>query len=107
MAEDDQRITTSIDDLVKYLKEHGETESSELANTLGVDTGIVEAWSDALEKAKIVRITYKVGKMYVSLAGAEAGAGIGEAKRTAELKKNISETEIAAQINVINQVTAK
>jgi hypothetical protein len=68
MPIDDQSVTTSIDDLVKYLNEHGETESSELANTLGVGEGLIEAWANALEKAKIVKITYKSGRMYLAPA---------------------------------------
>jgi predicted nucleic acid-binding Zn-ribbon protein len=99
-------VTTSIDDLVKYLNEHGETESSELANMLGVGEAIVEAWADALEKAKIVRITYRVGRMYVALEAA-GGVGVGEVKKTVELKKNIAATEVTAQINMINQMNAK
>jgi chromosome segregation ATPase len=101
-----QNITTSIDDLVKYLNEHGETESSDLAKALKVNESIIETWADVLEKAKITKISYKVGKMYVSLPVAGA-AGVETVKKTAELKRGIADTDLQAQITVINQVSAK
>src|SRR5271157_495650 len=99
-------ITTSIDSLMTYLSEHGETESSELARALGVNEGIIETWADVLEKAKITKITYKVGKMYVSLAAAGKG-GTETAKATAEIKRGIAETELQAQAVAITQIGAK
>jgi hypothetical protein len=66
----DQNINTSIDDLVRYLKEHGETESSELARMLNAQESMIEMWAGVLEKAKVTKITYKGGKMYVSLINA-------------------------------------
>lgn len=100
-----QNITTSIDALMKYLGEHGETESGELAKALNVNESIIETWADVLEKAKITKITYKVGKMYVSLA--TSGKVAETAKATAEFKKGIAETEMQAQVVAINQVSAK
>lgn len=99
-------ITTSIDSLMTYLSEHGKTESSELARALGVSESIIETWADVLEKAKITKITYKVGKMYVSIAPTAAG-GLETAKATAEIKKGIAETEIQAQVVAIGQISAK
>lgn len=102
----DQNITTSIDDLVKYLSEHGETESSDLAKALGVNESIIETWADVLEKAKITKVSYKVGKMFVSLA-TEAKGGVEVAKKTAEIKRGITESELKAQTAAINQVSAR
>jgi hypothetical protein len=102
----DQSVTTTIDDLVKYLKEHGETESSKLASELKVSEGIIEIWADALEKAGITKISYKVGKMFVAPVTSLAG-GIEEVKKTVELKRGIAEAEIEAQVKLVNDVTAK
>lgn len=99
----DQDITTSIDDLVKYLTAHGETESSELAKALGVSENIIGKWTDVLEKAKVVKISYKVGKMFISLATTSKG-GIELAKKTVEMKKEIAQSDLSAQLNAINQV---
>ena len=63
---EDEVVTTSIDQMVEYLYEHGETESYMLANMLNVSETIVGAWADALEQAQLVRIIYKLDKMFLS-----------------------------------------
>ncbi len=104
MAE--QPITTSIDDLVKYVHEHGETDSSALAIALNVGEPIVEKWADVLEKAQIIKISYKLGKMYMAplLIGREA---VESASKTAEMKKSIVESDLAAQVELVNQINSK
>jgi chromosome segregation ATPase len=102
----DQPITTSIDDLVKYLNEHGESDSSTLAAALKVNENIIETWADVLEKAQIVKVNYKLGKMYVSPM-ITSKEGIAVAKKTVELKRDVAEAELVTQINMINQVSAK
>lgn len=102
----DQPITTSIDDLVKYLSQHGETDSTTLSQALNVSEGIVETWVDVLEKASIVKISYKLGKMFISpnvltREGAEA------AKKSVELKQTVAATELATQVQMINQLNTK
>ncbi|MDE1854783.1 MAG: hypothetical protein KGH57_00470 [Candidatus Micrarchaeota archaeon] len=102
----DQPITTSIDDLVKYLNEHGETDSAALAAALKVNENIIETWADVLEKAQIVRINYKLGKMFVSpMTITKEGEEV--AKKTVELKRGAAEAELASQINAINQINTK
>ncbi|MGC8479741.1 MAG: hypothetical protein ACP5M9_03695 [Candidatus Micrarchaeia archaeon] len=61
-------ILTGIDSLLSYINQNGETDVLTLANILGVNESTVLEWSKALEKAKLARITYKLGKMYVSSA---------------------------------------
>jgi chromosome segregation ATPase len=102
----DQPITTSIDDMVRYLNEHGETDSSTLAAALKVSEGIIETWADVLEKAQIVKVNYKLGKMFVSPMTVTK-EGVEVAKKTVELKKGVAEAELASQINMINQVNTK
>jgi len=102
----DQPITTSIDDLVKYLNEHGETDSSTLAAALKVGESIIETWADVLEKAQIVRVSYKLGKMFVSpmtisKEGEEA------ARKAIELRRGTAEASLASQIDAVNQISAK
>jgi chromosome segregation ATPase len=102
----DQPITTSIDDLVKYLNEHGETESSILASALNVSDGIINTWAEVLEKAQITKINYKMGKMFVSPM-VVSKEGIEVAKKTVEMKKGVAETELMTQINMINQINSR
>ncbi len=61
-----QALTTSIDDLVNYLNAHGETESTVLSHDLKVPEAIIETWASILEKANIVKISYRSGKMFIS-----------------------------------------
>ncbi len=102
----DQPITTSIDDLVKYVHEHGETDSSALAVALSVGEAIIEKWADVLEKAQIVKVSYKLGKMFVApmLVNQEA---VESASKTAELKRGIVESELAAQVDLVNQINSR
>jgi DNA repair exonuclease SbcCD ATPase subunit len=102
----DQPITTSIDDLVKYLNEHGETDSAALSGALKVNESIIETWADVLEKAQIVRINYKLGKMFVSPMTITK-EGVEVAKKTVELKKSTAESYLTTQVNMINQINAK
>ena len=102
----DQPITTSIDDLVKYVHEHGETDSNTLAAALNVGEAIIEKWTDVLEKAQIVKVSYKLGKMYAAplLVSQEA---VESASKTAEMKKGIVESELAAQVDLVNQINSR
>ncbi len=102
----EQPITTSIDDLVKYLNEHGETESSVLASELKVGENIINTWAEVLEKAQITKINYKMGKMFVSPM-VITKESVEAAKKTVELKKDVAETELLTQISMINQVNAR
>ncbi|MGA3020729.1 MAG: hypothetical protein ABSD68_02155 [Candidatus Micrarchaeales archaeon] len=103
---EDQPITTCIDDLVKYLNEHGESDANTLANALNVSESIIGTWSDVLEKAHIVKVNYKLGKMFVSpIAMTKEGASV--AKKMIEVKKGVAEAELVAQVNMINQINMR
>ncbi len=102
----DQPITTSIDDLVKYLGEHGETESSVLAGALKVSDEIVATWADVLEKAQIVKINYRMGKMFISpMVKAKDASEV--VQKTVNVKKAVAEAELETQINMIRQMNTK
>mgnify|MGYP001626175576 FL=1 len=96
-------VTTSIDDLVKYIDEHGETDSFTLAKDLGVSEPVIETWANVLEKANIVKISYKVGKMYIAkaIASKEEEESI---RKTSELKRSTLESEAVAQTQMLNEI---
>ncbi len=99
-------IVTGIDNLLQYLREHGETESVTLAASLNVSEKTIEDWANVLEKAKMVRISYKLGKMYASpIVVSESSAG--ETKRLTEIKKSVVEREIESQITSTNELSAR
>jgi chromosome segregation ATPase len=104
MAEDVTK--TSIDTLVEYLKEHGETDTSTLAKTLGVSETLIEEWSNILERSNIVKINYKAGKMYVAPLAVTKG-GFEEAQHSIEIEKENIINEATAQLDEINKLNEK
>ncbi|MEM3181327.1 MAG: hypothetical protein QXY86_03035 [Candidatus Micrarchaeaceae archaeon] len=98
-----QSVTTSIDDLVKYLEDHGETDSLTLAKDLNVTEPIIETWANVLEKSNIVHISYKVGRMYVSKAAAtpEEEAAI---RSSVVERQGVVENNIVAQTRQLNDI---
>lgn len=102
----DGSIVTGIDNLLKYLKEHGETDSITLAASLNVSEKTIEDWSNVLEKAKMIHISYKLGKMYASPV-LISEAAVGEEKRLTDIKKSIIERDIETQITATEELGTK
>lgn len=59
-------VSTTIDKLVNYLKDHGETDSDSLLRALNINESTLSVWADALEAAHVVKIDYKFGKMFMA-----------------------------------------
>lgn len=106
MSQEEAGVFTNIDAFVKYLRDHGETESSVLSSSLGVSERNIEEWSKMLESAKMAKITYKMGKMYVAPITAAEGAGA-ETKQVVEVKKTIVGSEVGAQLADISRLTQR
>ncbi len=100
---ENQAVTTSIDDLVNYLSQHGETDSVTLARSLNVPENIIETWAGVLEKANLVSINYKAGKMYVSKA-------VATPQQEATIRQNVEEkrqslaNEVALQLQDLEEI---
>lgn len=99
-----QEIKTSIDALVVYLNEHGETNVTAVANALGVSENVILGWSNVLEKANVIRILHKAGKVFLAPVQGKTEAF---QKETKQAEQQHMEMEVASQIEVINQVSAK
>jgi chromosome segregation ATPase len=98
--------TTSIDALVEYLKDHGETDSAALAHALGVSDTLIGEWANVLEKSNIVKISYRAAKMYVApLAISKEGVSILE--HNIEIKKENIVNEVNTQLTAINQLNER
>ena len=102
----DEQITTSIDELLKYVTEHGDTESTVLIAALGISQKTLEEWADILEKANILKITYRVGKMFLSPVS-QSKEAIDMAKRSAEMKELTIKEEIGTHINALDAMEKK
>ncbi len=103
----EQPVTTSIDELVRYLKEHGETDSVTLAVALKVSPNIIEDWSNILEKANLVKISYRVGKMYISMTVAETKEKEQAMGRMMEERGGEVESSIATQEALAKRVAER
>ncbi|MEM3839154.1 MAG: hypothetical protein QXF01_01070 [Candidatus Micrarchaeaceae archaeon] len=103
----DVPVTTSIDSLVKYLQEHGESDTTSLSHVLNVSENTIVDWTNILEKAGIVKITYKVGKMYLSPAEARDAAEMQVTQAVTEVKKNVIQNEIDSQSQMLNNIRAQ
>ena len=90
-------IFTNIDAFVKYLNEHGETDSTVLAQTMGVGERNIEEWAKILESSKMAKITYKLGRMFIAPVNSSSVGGA-EEKQTEEVKKAVVGSEIDAQL---------
>ncbi len=90
-------IFTNIDAFVKYLNEHGETDSAVLAQTMGVGERNIEEWAKILESSKMAKITYKLGRMFIAPVNSSSVGGA-EEKQTEEVKKAVVGSEIDAQL---------
>ncbi len=98
--------TTSIDALVEYLKNHGETDSTTLAHALGVSDALIGEWANVLEKSNIVKISYRAAKMYVSPL-AISKEGVSTLEHNVEIKKENIINEVNTQLNAINQLNER
>ncbi len=59
-------VKTSIDSLIEFIKSKGvATEISTVASSLGIAEPIAEQWAKVLEEANLIKISYRVGKMFV------------------------------------------
>lgn len=98
--------TTSIDALVEYLKDHGETDSATLAHALGVSDTLIGEWANVLEKSNIVKISYRAAKMYIAPL-AISKEGVSTLEHNIEIKKENIINEVNTQLTAINQLNER
>ncbi len=99
----DQEIKTSIDGLVTYLNQHGETNITTVASALGVGEATIIEWSNILEKANMIKIVHKSGRMFLSpLRG-----GVVESVAEEDSDQMHIQAEVASQIAIVNQISAR
>lgn len=98
----DQEIKTGIDALVAYLNEHGETNVSVIAAALGVGESAVLEWANVLEKANIITVSHRAGRLFIApLTGATKGT-----KETKQAEQSRTETMISSDLAAVDQISA-
>jgi chromosome segregation ATPase len=100
----DQSVTTSIDTLVSYINEKGETDSFTIAHKLGVSEETIRAWVDILEKAGMIKISYKVGKMYLSPVKVDENAANAPILKMTKSVEEMRKSDIVAEVNMQDQM---
>jgi len=65
MEFDELLITTGVDALVKLVKQKGKIELEEASNTLNIAPDTLEDWARVLEEEGIIKVQYKLTKIYL------------------------------------------
>ena len=97
----DQEIKTGIDALVTYLNEHGETNISVIATALGVGEAAVLEWANVLEKAIIILISQKSGRLFLAPMTGAAKAS----RESAQAKQSSVQELISSDLAAVDQIS--
>ncbi len=62
---DELLVTTGVDALVKLVKERGRVELKECSSELKIDSSTIEEWASVLEEEGIIRVEYRLAKVYL------------------------------------------
>lgn len=91
-----EETRTSIDTLLELLKVKGKSELNGVAVALDVDPRIVENWAKVLEAGNLIKISYKVGKMYLEPMNLKPEQQL-DMKTKTDVTKFILEEDIAIE----------
>lgn len=99
----DSQIKTTIDSLLDFVRSEGKTNINTIAAKLGVSTAIVENWVKILEKSGMVKVTYELGRMYVSPGASQTESRILENK--INVQEEILDTEFDSKMLELNKLS--
>lgn len=102
-----QEVTTQIDELVSYLKAHGETSITDLSKALVVGESTLNDWASILEKAGMVKVVYKAGRMFLSPVEATTSESGENVSRIIQAEKEDIQSEVNSQQALLNQITSR
>jgi chromosome segregation ATPase len=102
-----QEVTTQIDELVSYLKAHGETSITDLSKALVVGESTLNDWASILEKAGMVKVIYKAGRMFLSPVEATTSESGENVSRIIQAEKEDIQSEVNSQQALLNQITSR
>ena len=97
-------VKTSIDALMEFIRSKGTSiDVDDAATALGIPPQIAEQWAKVLEEANLVKISYKVGKMFVeSVSLSPENSKIVTAKIAT--KRDMLEEEVSLQFKQLDKI---
>ncbi|MGC8623043.1 MAG: hypothetical protein ACP5UC_03760 [Candidatus Micrarchaeia archaeon] len=101
---DSKIVKTSIDSLIEFIKSKGTAiEISTAASALGIAEPIAEQWAKILEEANLIKISYRVGKMFVEpITLSPENSRIVETKIAT--KRDMLEEEVSMQLKQLDKI---
>ncbi|MEM3227871.1 MAG: hypothetical protein QXK65_02915 [Candidatus Micrarchaeaceae archaeon] len=103
-GKDEKIIKTSIDSLMDFIKNKGAAiDISEAATSLGITESIAEQWAKVLEEANLIKISYRVGKMFVEpvqLSAAETKI----VTTKIDTRRDMLEEEVSVQLKQLDKI---
>ncbi len=73
MVEDDELISTGIDEFIKLVRQRKKVELSEAASVLGISRSRADEWAELLEREGMVTLEYMFTKTYIAWKEKVAG----------------------------------
>ncbi|MEM0201831.1 MAG: hypothetical protein QXR73_01485 [Candidatus Micrarchaeaceae archaeon] len=61
-----EEARTTIDTMLELIRSKGRIDLNSIASTLGIAPSVVEGWAKVLESGNLIKISYEVGKMFLS-----------------------------------------
>lgn len=102
----DQEIKTSIDALVAYLNEHGESGVNGVSAALGVSEQVVLEWANILEKAGVIRILHKSGRLFLAPMRGQQATNIA-VRDIKQAEESRLQTEMDAEVAMVGQIETR
>ncbi len=99
----DDQIKTSIDALLDLIKAKGKSDINAISTSVGMAPSVVENWIKILEKGGMVKVTYELGKMYISPL--TTGAGAKEIGKKISVQSEILNTEFESKLMELRRIS--
>lgn len=106
MALDDLLISTGVDNLIKLVHEKGRIELGEAAAELKLSRATVEDWSHVLEGEGIIKIEYRLTKLFLVWASMKP-EDYQKAAKSVAVKKSETEDRLEGLISTVDESTAE
>lgn len=100
-----KNITTGIDKLLQLVQDAKKISSEEAAKQLNLGKDVIEEWAELLEQEKIVKLTFKLSKMYIEARKLNEHVVLESAKKVRS-ERDAFNRKIEATIKSLDRDTA-